>query len=483
MKRAIILLAGLLILSLVAVPLGDLNTASAQGCAAHEWAGSFFNSRDLTGAVAASICNTGIDFDWGGGAPLNGVGIDNWSARWTTTQTFATPGTYQFNITVDDGARLFVNGQLIIDAFTESNLRTVTGTFSVPAPNSQFGITLDFVEYTGNARIKLEWFLVGSVSGTGGGEPWTVEYFNNLTWTAPAVAITNAAADGISIDYQGNAPAAGVNADGWSSRWTRGVTFPAGTYTFNVRADDGVKIRVDGNEILNQAQFIGNINFTGQVFLSDGRHVITVEHFDETAFASLFVTWSPAVGTTLAPGGGAVAAPAPASPAPVVTGSATATINTSGLYFRRTPQQYWGNILTTLRSGQQYPAIGRSGDGVWVQLSANGQSGWSIARFVILSSPIANLPVTDGTSQASPLAVGATGVQARTTGWMKIRSGPGYNYPRVSGIGIDTLVNVTGRSPDGQWLQVQVGDIAGWSYSSYYDIVVGSLNNVPIIQG
>jgi uncharacterized protein YraI len=66
---------------------------------------------------------------------------------------------------------------------------------------------------------------------------------------------------------------------------------------------------------------------------------------------------------------------------------------------------------------------------------------------------------------------------------MKIRSGPGYNYPRVSGIGIDTLVNVTGRSPDGQWLQVQVGDIAGWSYSSYYDIVVGSLNNVPIIQG
>jgi uncharacterized protein YraI len=155
----------------------------------------------------------------------------------------------------------------------------------------------------------------------------------------------------------------------------------------------------------------------------------------------------------------------------------------SGLFFRRSPQQYWGNIIATLRSGEQYAAIGRSGDGVWVQLNAHGQNGWSMAQFVILSTAISNLPVTDGTSQSSPLAIGATGVQARTTGWMKIRSGPGFNYPRVNGIGIDTLVNVNRRTADGQWLEVQVGDIIGWSYSSFYSIVVGSLSSVPIAQG
>ena len=482
MKRAIIFLTALLTLSLVVIPIGGQDTASAQGCATNEWTGSFFNSLDLTGAVAATSCNSGIDFDWGGGAPLNGVGIDYWSARWGSTQTFAQPGTYQFTITVDDGARLWVDSQLVIDAFSESSLRTLTGTYTVTSPNTTLGLTLDFVEYTGNARIKLEWFLVGAAT-SGGGENWTVEYFNNLIWAAPAVAVETAPADGINRNYGLNAPAGNVIADGWSARWSRGVNFPAGTYTFTVRADDGVKVRIDGNEILNQAQFIGNASFSGQVFLTEGRHVITVEHYDEVDVAALFVTWSPNVGTTLDSGGGVVAAPSTPVSNPTTVSASTATITASGLYFRRTPQQYWDNILTTLRSGEVYPAIGRSGDGVWVQLNANGVNGWSMAQFVSLSSPLNLLPVTDGTSTDSPLAIGATGVQARSVGWMKIRSGPGLNYPRTNGIGVDTLVNVTGRSPDGQWLQIQVGDIAGWSFAPWYNIVVGSLNSVPVIQG
>ena len=76
------------------------------------------------------------------------------------------------------------------------------------------------------------------------GATFTATYFNNKTLTAPAVLTRNETA----IDYNisGTWPP-GVNTTNLSARWVGTVTAPvAGTYVFRGRADDGIRIYVDG---------------------------------------------------------------------------------------------------------------------------------------------------------------------------------------------------------------------------------------------
>lgn len=476
-----LLLIGILLMSLLPILPSQLDTAHAQ-CPANKWTGSFFNSTDLSGAVAASVCNDLIDFNWGLGAPVNGVGIDNFSARWTSTQILAAPGSYIFTVTVEDGARLNVNGVTIIDSMIDvAGVRVLTGVYTTNAVNTPAALIFDFVNVVGNAQVTLTWALAGSVPPTsGGGESWFVEYFNNLTWSGSPVATEFAAADGINRNYGRDIPKTGVVADGWSARWTRGVTFPAGTYTFTLRADDGAKLRIDGNEVLNQAQFANGANFNATVALSQGRHILTVEHHDVIDIGYLFLTWSPAVGTSIAPNAPTAGVTTP--PAAPPSGGAVATVNTAGLFFRSAPSTS-ATILRTIRQGEQYTAIGRSADSVWVQLQIQGTNGWSMAQFLVLNTAISNLPVTDGTVVTPPPPTTATGVLAKSRGFMKIRSGPGTTYSRIGGIGPGTVVTLLGRSPDGAWYLLDVNGLQGWSAASYYEIFQGSLSSVPVIQG
>jgi hypothetical protein len=53
-------------------------------------------------------------FDWGREAPDPSLPVDEFSARWTQTRYF-NEGLYTFSAVADDGVRLFVDDQLIID--------------------------------------------------------------------------------------------------------------------------------------------------------------------------------------------------------------------------------------------------------------------------------------------------------------------------------------------------------------------------------
>jgi predicted esterase len=76
--------------------------------------GVYFNNADLTSPVLTRT-DAAIDFDWGTGSPAAEVGPSTFSARWTgfIQPTFAE--TYTFFTRADDGVRLRVNGQTLID--------------------------------------------------------------------------------------------------------------------------------------------------------------------------------------------------------------------------------------------------------------------------------------------------------------------------------------------------------------------------------
>ncbi|MFP4320926.1 MAG: PA14 domain-containing protein [Anaerolineales bacterium] len=286
-------------------------------CAVPAWTGEFYDNASFAGTPAYVLCRRMIEFNWGDGVPLQGINNDGFSSRWRSTQAFPTAGTYEFTVWGQGDVTLRVNGATLIqDNNATNDYAERRMQYEVARAGQTAEIVIEHVDHSGPSQLYLAWSLVagGSPGATddhnpgltrdnslfpaGGGNIWAITHFNNPNLTEPHTGESIHVADGISLDYAENPPRPGFNADGWSSRWVRTVDFPAGTYTFTVRADDSARLLVDGAEVVPLSA-----NGTGSVTLTAGRHTIAVEHFDNSGPAHLFVTWDPPVGTMLFPDG------------------------------------------------------------------------------------------------------------------------------------------------------------------------------------
>jgi hypothetical protein len=159
------------------------------------WKGEYFDNVTLSGAPKM-VRNDGgafLNFNFGDGGPGGncGVGVDNFSARWTRTVNFAA-GTYRFSVTGDDGVRLYIDGQLKIDKWFPQGATTYTADVALSAGAHQ--VKLEYFENGGPGVALLSWAdptgvnclpnaplpLIGSVPQTGGKE--------NIASTAPSQA-------------------------------------------------------------------------------------------------------------------------------------------------------------------------------------------------------------------------------------------------------------------------------------------------------
>jgi hypothetical protein len=100
---------------------------------------------------------TSLNFDWGQGSPDPAIPPDNFSVKWEGNFSFLN-GSYIFTITVDDGARLFVDGSLIIDAWIAQPPTTYTATQQMVAGTHD--VRMEYFEATGGAVAKLNWTTV-----------------------------------------------------------------------------------------------------------------------------------------------------------------------------------------------------------------------------------------------------------------------------------------------------------------------------------
>ncbi len=104
-------------------------------------------------------CETTINNDWGSGSPGSGANTDSFTARWVGTFDFEASD-YEFTATADDGVRLWVDGQLLIDQWKDQGATTYKATKTMTAGAHE--VKVEYYEYGGLAVAKASWAKVTS---------------------------------------------------------------------------------------------------------------------------------------------------------------------------------------------------------------------------------------------------------------------------------------------------------------------------------
>lgn len=117
--------------------------------------GEYFDELEFGSPRLTRIDET-INFALGAGSPHPSIGADTFSVRWTGKVVPAYSETYTFYTLSDDGVRLYVGGQKLIDNWTDHGATENSATITLQA-NRQYDLRLEFYENGGAALIQLSW--------------------------------------------------------------------------------------------------------------------------------------------------------------------------------------------------------------------------------------------------------------------------------------------------------------------------------------
>ncbi|SHN08861.1 beta-glucosidase [Actinacidiphila paucisporea] len=140
-------------------PLGSAYLTPSSGTGAGLTA-SYYNNTGLTGTPVVTRNESSVDNVWGGASPAPGVNTTNWSAKWTGTLHPPATGTYQLSLTSDDGSRVYVNGQQIVNNWFNQGSTTRTGSVSLTAGQA-VSIEVDYYNAAGASNATLGWAIPG----------------------------------------------------------------------------------------------------------------------------------------------------------------------------------------------------------------------------------------------------------------------------------------------------------------------------------
>jgi hypothetical protein len=97
-----------------------------------------------------------VNFNWNTNSPDPSIPTNNYTVKWTglVQPLFSEP--YTFSATTDDGTRLWINGQEIINAWSAQSPTTWSGTINLQA-QQLYAVEMDYFQAGGGALAQLGW--------------------------------------------------------------------------------------------------------------------------------------------------------------------------------------------------------------------------------------------------------------------------------------------------------------------------------------
>ncbi|MEA3408582.1 MAG: PA14 domain-containing protein [Chloroflexota bacterium] len=244
-----------------------------------DWRGAYYDNADLAGEPVLVRNDENVAFEWGTHAPAAELPADQFSVRWDRVLAFR-EGAYRFYASADDGIRVWVDSHLLFDEWHDAGNEYVGHLW---LSGGSHDVRVEYYEAAGSAHVRLQWERIETFP------QWRGSYFANPDLEGDPLLVRND--KNIDFDWGSESPARPLPVDNFSVRWRRTISFEEGTYRFWAAADDGVRLFVDGERLINDWRDSSANRLEADAALKAGKHEVVVEYYERGDRASIEVGW------------------------------------------------------------------------------------------------------------------------------------------------------------------------------------------------
>ena len=134
----------------------DYLSANMNGNKVSGLKGEYFQPLIPAGQPAVTRNDKQLDFNWTLFPPDTALNLDQYSVRWTGQLISPESGSYQIGLDGNDGYRLYINNELLVDNWHKQTYQTKLVDYRFEK-NKSYNIKVEFFEPAGNAHIRLVW--------------------------------------------------------------------------------------------------------------------------------------------------------------------------------------------------------------------------------------------------------------------------------------------------------------------------------------
>ena len=118
--------------------------------------GQYYNNNNFSGRLLTRV-DLNLNFDWGSLSPDPSIEPDTFSVRWTGFVLPSYSENYTFYTRTDDGVRVWVNNQLVINKWVNQPPTEVSSAPIALKAGQKYSIRVDYFENLGGAVSQLKW--------------------------------------------------------------------------------------------------------------------------------------------------------------------------------------------------------------------------------------------------------------------------------------------------------------------------------------
>jgi hypothetical protein len=253
------------------------------------WSVQYFGDKNLGGGChSGSVSGPFLFADWGEGSPGGNCPSDNFSARMQRTVHFDS-GTYNFALFADDWGRMYVDGHLVVDGWNGA-----TQHYEGYAPGQgDHSVTIEYAETLGAAKTTAWWWQDGDLPREQQ-DPrmWYLQYWGTKDLWWDSVVRRNVSGSFINLPGLGSSgPGWGIPPTNFSIRGEKTVAFAGGNYQFHLATDDGGRLWIDNQSIIDEWHGQGAVDHVATVALSPGDHIVKFDQYQDGGDASVSLNW------------------------------------------------------------------------------------------------------------------------------------------------------------------------------------------------
>lgn len=294
---------------------------------------AYYRRTELDSSSAVTRIDPQLDFTWGNNAPVSEVPAESFSARWSGQVAAQFTESYTFHIEAGGGAKLWLDGQLILNQWNDHKPGEFYSTVVPLTAGQRYDLRLEHASTNKDAKLRLLWSSASQRKLPIPADALTPSrptessarkpqhgllgtYFSRPDCSGEVLKRLDAQ---VNFDWADKPAAPGVPTEEFSVRWTGQVQAQhTENYTFHVEADDGVRVWLGDRQIVDEWRQQSTTLVSLPTALNAGQfYPLTIEYFSARPPAMAKLKWSsPSTPLGIIPASRLHPPNAPSAPAP-----------------------------------------------------------------------------------------------------------------------------------------------------------------------